>query len=603
MRIASMMAVLAILLAAGCDEESGFSVEAQKPQVDALFGLARPDAPTTKTLTISKPFVPAATVDVVQTSGPFEPAPGQLPGEAPEGVLYDIDVVFTPPGITQQELYTGTITLRFTRIDGGLVMDLDLNLTASVENPQAALESNAITFGKVAVGEKPSGILKINNPNAATPITIESIVLLADPEFALDLSTTSFPFDILPGEDRRIPIIYTPASFTAHSGSITVTHDVGGALVATLAGEGMPGELIYSEFDSPFQMDGGGFAFLTFSLPPEAMSFSIYALDPNASVLDIAYMEGPAGKVYTQKLNPGEFIGPWLWYWSLPDGVGNGYQGVGSALSCQLPNSDAPDAQLIKGGGDYEIVFEGTPNGELYIRMIVEMRQAGATANASMPLNIMLAPSLPIDETTAPTDGKMQAVLARVQECLIAAGMSVGPVSYFKMDDMGSFEFDNITDQLEVDEMLLIGPFTTTPTFQTGDEERLNVFMVNSIDGSNITGLANSVPCPKPGPVALTSNHSGIVISYTTPPPGEIGKTMARMIGHACGLWPTVFPDGVTFDIIKDTPECPLFGTSEDCPIEGADNLMHPWDLGPQATRLTGGQRFVAVRAGFAAPD
>jgi len=81
-----------------------------------------------------------------------------------------------------------------------------------------------------------------------------------------------------------------------------------------------------------------------------------------------------------------------------------------------------------------------------------------------------------------------------------------------------------------------------------------------------------------------------------------VGKTTAQFICHACGLWPTVMPDGVTFDLIEDTPRCPLFGTSEECPIEGADNLLHPFDLGPQATRLTGGQRFVAVRGGFVAP-
>lgn len=602
MRFAFMMAGLVILVAAGCSESSGFTVAAQKPTVDAVFGLARPDAPTTKSLTISKPFVPAATVDVVQTTGPFAPAPGQLPGSAPEGVLYDIDVVFTPPGTTQTQLYTGTITLRFTRTDGGLAVDLDLNLTATVEEPKTELETNAIAFGKVAVGEKPSGILKVNNPNDATPITVESIVLLADPEFALDLSTTPFPFEILPGNDRRIPIIYTPSAFATHSGTITVTHNAGSPLVATLSGEGIPGELIYWEFDEPLPLDGSGYAGIAFTLPPEAMSVSVYAVDQFASVLDVAYLEGPGGKVYTEKLGPGDFFGPWLWWWSLPDGLGNGYGGLGSALSCQLPNSDASDAQLVKGGGDYELWFQGTPNGDLFVRMIVELRKSGATAAGAIPLNLMLAPSLPIDASTAPTDGKMQSVLARLQQCLIAAGMSVGPVSYFKLGDVG-LEFDDITNQSEVDDMLLFGPFTTTPSFPLGAEEALNVFMVNSIDGGDVTGLANGVPAPKPGPIIATSNHSGIVIAYTNPTPGEIGKTTARMVCHACGLLPTVFPDGVTFDIIEDTPECPLFGTSETCPIEGADNLMHPWDLGPQAIKLTGGQRFVAVRAGFVGPN
>ena len=70
MRIASMMMVLGIVLAAGCSESKGTTVQAQNSRVDVVFGLARPDAPTTKTVTISKPFVPPATVDVVQTTPP-----------------------------------------------------------------------------------------------------------------------------------------------------------------------------------------------------------------------------------------------------------------------------------------------------------------------------------------------------------------------------------------------------------------------------------------------------------------------------------------------------------------------------------------------------
>jgi hypothetical protein len=383
-----------------------------------------------------------------------------------------------------------------------------------------------------------------------------------------------------------------------------VNNNVGGALVATLAGEGMVGELVLSDFDTPYNFDGSGFWGATITLPPEAMSVSLYALSFGSSNIDIAYAEGPGGKLYTQKAGTGQFLGPWLWYWVLPDGFDNGWAGIGSALSTQMPNSDAADAQLIKGGGDYDIVLEGTPFADLQLRVTVELRQSGATANGSVPINVLLAPSLPIDATSAPTDGKMQAVLARIQEVLLAAGLTLGEVEFFKLNDPGSpFEFDDVATQEELDLLLLDGPSFTTPSFSWGvDEDRLNVFFVRSLWGGTYTAITNGVPSPKPGPVFGTSNHSGIVIEYTNPPPAEVGKTTARFICHACGLWPTVMSDGVTFDIIEDTPACPLLGTSDDCPIEGMDNLLHPFDLGPQATKLTGGQRHVAVRGAFVRP-
>jgi len=615
MRTASMLVVLTTLLVAGCSESGGFTVAQQAQQFDALFGLARPDAPTTKAITIAKPFVPPASVELVQSTGPFEAAPGQLPGSTGEGVLWSIDIVFTPtsPPPPAGTPITGTITLRFVKVDGTLAVDLNLNLTASVEEPRIDLETNAIAFGKVAIGERPSGILKINNPNTATPITVQSIVLLADPQFALDLSTTPFPFDILPGDDRRIPVIYAPDALGTQSGSVTVSHNLGNPLIATLSGEGMVGELIIREFDDPdpLMFDSSGFVTFKFTLPAEAMSLNIYALDFSAANIDIAYLEGPSpgDKVFTEKFGPGLFTGPWLWYESMPNGLGNpwgGSLGSGSALSCQLPNSDASEAQLVPGGGQYEIKFEGTPNGELLLRLTAEMRRSGAAAQGTLPLNILLAPSLSVDATTAPNDAKMQTVIARIQEVLLAAGLALGPVHYYKIDDFGVFEYDDIADQDLLDELLLFGPLDSLDAmgdpFQPGDADRLNVFFVNSIGGGAFTAITNGVPSPKPGPVFVTSNHSGIVIDYAGPLSDEIGKTTARFICHACGLWPTVMTDGDTFDIIEDTPECPLSGTTEECPIEGNDNLLHPFDLGPQATKLTGGQRFVAVRNAFVAP-
>jgi hypothetical protein len=436
----------------------------------------------------------------------------------------------------------------------------------------------------------------------ATPIEVASTVLLADPEFSIDLSTTTFPFTIPPGENRRVPILYAPASLAQHSGTLTVTHNVGDPLVATLRGEGMVGELIYSEFDVFYPLGPSGFSgLISFDLPSEAISIAFYALDFNAANIDITYLEGPDGKVYTDF-----FAGPWQWWRALPNGLDNGWQAAGSALSAMLPNSNETDAQLVKGGGTYMVEFQGDPFSDLLLRIVVEQRQNGATADGRLPLNIFLAPSLPVDATTAPTDGKIISVLDRVQEILLGAGITVGPVFFYKMNPG---PYDDLPSEADVDFMLLWGPFDSVPfPFTPTDfpEERLSLFFVRSIGGGDIPpgvlGLSNGIPCPKPGPFPLTSNHTGVVVGYATPPPDEVGKTTARQICQALGLLATVSSDGLTFDLISDTPECPVTGTTEDCPIEGADNLLHPFDLGPQAIKLSGGQRFVCVRHPFCTP-
>jgi len=568
MRTASWLILLAILVVAGCDESGGLTVSQQRPQAEALFGLARADAPTTKTLTIAKPFVPAATVEVVQTTGPFEPAPGQIPGAAGEGVLYDIDVVFTPPTPTPPSgtPITGTITLRYSKADGTLAVDLDLHLTASVEEAQIALEANSINFGKVAIGEKPSGILKINNPSGATPITIQSIVLAADPEFALDLSTTSFPFDILPGASRRIEVIYAPTA------------------LGSLAGESMPGEVVL--YDSTVMLDWNGESgLIPIDVPPEAISLAIWCSVPYFEDINIIHFEGPSGFVYTRD----DYAGPWFWWSGWPNGLdGN--------ISTQFPNSDAGLAQIERGGGTYrlEVSDASWPNGMMDVRVTAELRR-GVPGKGSLDLNVYLADGLGVSVADAPNDTKLQTSLQLTDQILGHVGLRLGNVEYHVITD--SF-FDFIFDESHLDFMFLAAPSLWASPSPTDRFGPLNLFYVNDFDEGHL-GEAGAIVGPR---LDFDSIYNGVAVGYDSQDPVTLGLTVAHEIGHFLALLHTVEGNGIFFDFIEDTPQCPIDDVSEECPVVGNDNLLYPYDIGPQATDLSPGQGRVLLRHAHVSP-
>jgi hypothetical protein len=428
----------------------------------------------------------------------------------------------------------------------------------------------------------------------ATPIEVASTVLLADPEFSIDLSTTTFPFTIPPGENRRIPVLYAPTAEVVNSGTLTVTHSAGDPLVASVRGEGMAGEIVVEDLTF-FAYDGAGLTqVIEFNVPDEAVSISVFAVDFFSSLMDIVLMEGPEGKVYED----GDFDGPWFWWDAYPGGATPASLGA-QGISAQIPQRDGADAQLIDGGGIYRIQFQGDPAvGGLFLRIVLELRRAGVVREGTLDVNVYFAPATGLDHTTAPTDSLFQQVLQRCDQVLGGAGVRLGEVHYYTLPAL----YDDLPTDADIDALWLFGPFDATPGFASGQQERLNVYFVNSILGGTLLGVS-AAPSPKPGPL-LTSEFSGLAIEWGTSSL-QVGATMAHEIGHSLGIVNHTVDDfgsGVLWDRIDDTLECPLFGTDELCLVEGNNYLMHPFDLGPDGILVTEGQRRVMTRAAFTRP-
>jgi len=574
MRKGTVVALLAALCA--CDGSSPHFTQVSLVQEQAVaFGVARGDAPTTRTIAIQKPLLPEAEVALLDEMGPFVPVPGQLPGDAPAGSVYELEVTYTPPATAGATPLEGSITLEFRA--GDLVLDVAVDLRTSIEVPDLVLLTKSVAFGKVALGEEAALLIAVENPNEITPIEISAASLGGSADLSLDLSSVHVPYTVPPGESFRVPVRYRPSAVGPVSGTVTVTSPLG-QLTIQVAGEGIVGEVVL--FDDVISLDADGESDdILLDVSPEVVSLAFYADTQFGGIADVSYLAGPDGRLYEN----GSFTGPWFWFAGFPDGF---Y----TALSTVLPNSDDPQGQLVRGGGAYTLRMQDTTNpfGLMYLRITAERRRAGAATKGTLPMNVWLAAGLGISPADAPGDLKLQTALKTMDETLGQVHLRLGEVTYHVIDDP---YFDDIHYSYHLEELFFYGPaYAGTPAPM--DPYRLNLFFVKSYDDPLLLGEAGGLPGPK---VPFANPWNGVSVSYTAQTPGPLGLTAAHEACHQLGLLHTISGDGLSADLIEDTEICPVYGTSSACPVEGNDYLMHPFAL-PNGDVLTPGEGLVILR-------
>jgi hypothetical protein len=553
-------------------------IERELLQTFVDLGVVHPSTPSTLQVKLNKPFIPEGTVDLAEApTGGFAPAAGTFPQQMGGGIEVIIQITVTPPAVAPGSSWNGMMRLIFTQSGGGVSDEMELNLTASTEVPSLELR-DVPDFGKTAVGESIAGKISVRNPNVVTPVHLTGLTGLGG-DFSLDPSFPGFPITITPGNSLGIPVLFAPSANGPSSVDISITNSIGAPINAQIRGEGMPGEvMLLSYLWHP--IDGSGQTdWIEIDIPKEATSIQFVGVDLTGGLVDVTILEGPDGHVYTDN-----FSGPWIWWLGYP----SGYDGW---LSCQLPNSDTDDTKLDWRGGTYRFrMMTSNPGaGGMFVGVIYEQRWAGYTSKGTVPVNVYIADGIPLSVADAPTDTRMQTVLGTCDAILGQVGMRLGDITYHKLTWL---PWDTIGSVALYEDLVSNAYWNSTPAPQFN---KLHLYFIRDLNGVFLDAVG--VASASPGIKYLDGwPYSGVVMEYEGASAFSVGSTTAHEIGHFLGLMHTVEENGIFFDIIEDTLECPAYGTNAICTEEGANYLMHWADLGPEGTLLTQGQRRVMLR-------
>jgi len=142
---------------------------------------------------------------------------------------------------------------------------------------------------------------------------------------------------------------------------------------------------------------------------------------------------------------------------------------------------------------------------------------------------------------------------------------------------------------------------TTSALISQGSSEAVNLFFIEDYSGdwSGVLGNAAGIP----GSMKMANSWNGVLNSLSAHATGStlysqlLGETVAHEMGHQLGLFHTSERGGTSFDILSDTPECPISRDSnsggtvsaEECDGYGGDNLMFwtTWSSSSQAAGKT----------------
>ena len=557
MKALVVLGAVLVALSSGCsDTATGVLISFAEVESDVPFGTVRGDVTTLQTITIEKPFVPGANVVLESSAGPFSPVPGELPVLAGTGIQFSFRVIFDPtvPSLTQSSTAaTGFMRLRFTKQDGSLTLTTLVGLTADVEVPAPLVFQNTLDFGPTAFGESIASSFTVTNPNAATPLNVESAVVGGG---AFTLLGLTLPLTVPPGTTFPINVNYTPPGTGTHAAVASLTSNVGGPFATTLLGQGIPSEVVTDFGFVP--VDGfGETAWLEFTLSTEAISFHLEVLTSDPFSFPLLYgLEGPGGNVYESDA----LTGPLSW---IP---ANGLGG----LFIQVPNSDDPIVSLVSGGGTYRMRFlELGSNSGMFVKVRVEQRHQGRTSDGLLPVNVFIADGIPVTAADAPTDAGFQTILDTIDALFAQRGLRLSDVSFFDISNPAYDEIDSDAER----EAMVASESAVAP------EHRLNLFFVQGFPNDPGTlGVSQGIP----GLKMNGTRFSGITIVYDGMPADLVGATTAHEAGHYLGLFHTTqhdaFGDPVSPDPILDTLVCPDFPDPV-CPILGDNNLMWPYSF------------------------
>lgn len=543
--------VLGGLLLAACGGGGGGGA----PAPPLALGLVSGTQPTVIPQAFRNPRSQPATATLVDATGGFGVAAGQLPAPWPAGAEQTLDVTFTPAGPGPA---SGSVTLRFTE-SGGQSSDVTRRFTLDVEAPALTVLTAGVTFEEVLPGTQAEREVEVHNPSLVSTVAVTGVTL-ADPAFTV---ATPLPLALAPGQGGTLTVRFEPTQAADFGFVASVLDD---------AGDG-PDTFTVNAFTSGLTvLDLGAYNFpflnalgfpttgdIAFEVPQDAIGFQIEGTVASG-MAGLARLTGPGGEVFENSTLTGAYV--WI-----PSRI----------FTAMVPNTDRPALQIPPGGGTWTLRllrYSGSAS-SVAVRVLVQRRSAATAPYARLDLNVFLADGLSVSAATAPSDATLQGVLSGVDAILTPQGIRLGSVAYYDISDPA---YDDVTSDAEFAELLQLSA--------AAQDTRLNLFFVNTALGSGVLGVAATIG----GPAANGTELSGVMAKYSSSNVNLSALVAAHEIGHFVGLWHTVEQDG-QHDFIDDTAECPASGTSTACPTAGGGYLMHWQAVG--GTTVTDGQGLV----------
>lgn len=446
---------------------------------------------------------PISVTEVTPPQGDFALAPDAFPVPAPvgPGSRFLVRLLYAP-----QSMGSSSSTIRVFHSADALPFEATVTGNG-VERPTARLLDTDVPAGNVVVGEKVQIGVDFENTSLLTVVDVTGVTL-PDGEFTLAPDAPVLPVAVAPGATLHIPLIYAPEGVWDASAVVQVSHTANSELLeATLTGTGLPPR-IYHDFTVSLDWWTGESDWVTVNVPAEAVSIFIEATGEPWSLIDLVEMKGPGDKVYESY-----YSGPLDWMSFYPAG-GYGY------LNVELPNTDAPDVQLVAGGGDYSFRLKDWYGAStLTVRVTVSLRTAGAVEEGTLDLRIFLADGLGIYYDPL-SDAKLAEVVDTIDAISAMNGIRLGNVSFSLLDPT----FD------------ALDPWWAEYMFETCTvgypEGALNLFLVADMSSWwGVLGIAGAAP----GPAANGTIYSGVAIDFNAADGITVGATAAHEIGHYLG--------------------------------------------------------------------
>lgn len=306
---------------------------------------------------------------------------------------------------------------------------------------------------------------------------------------------------------------------------------------------------------------------ITFTLQPGEESFHFYAIgdDPEVEV-GIIGITGPGGEIlYEYDFDTEEIYGGQFEEFQ--------YNLGGVAVSLPL----APQFALEP--GEYTIVVLSDSGG--FEKIGVILKSGDLNAPQALDFNIWLATG-ELEVFSAAEKAEMRAAIEGI---LGSQGLQVGTITYHLPDtDTVAAVFTLEDDQTYLDESEIYAACRAMAA-EVGVARAVNIILVDwitaeDVEPGDVVGYSSGVP----GTVFEPDANQTCVISSYQPyadSPYEQGATWIHEAAHFMGLFHTTEEDGLSFDPILDTPECPADDYDADgdgyiddyeCDLEGGAN-------------------------------